>query len=117
MDEVSVMRADWIGPDACKQRAKALVKPGGEGVYQGLAVLSAEQIRSSGAGVVDTREVFEGHADIRHGITPQKGEPPASPQLKMLHDRTKELARFANYYSDPDPARPKWTGPDLRYKD
>jgi hypothetical protein len=116
-DEVSVMRVNWIGADACKQRAKELENPAENKVYKGLAVLSARQIWDNGAAVVDTREVFEGHADIRHGITPSKGEPPPPEELKALRDRTKALANLAKYYPDPDPAAVGWVGPTLRYKD
>src|SRR5215469_16476770 len=75
-DEVSVMRVDWIGADACKRHSRALENPNENKVYRGLAILSAKQIRDSGAGITDTREIFAGHADIRHGIVPRKGEPP-----------------------------------------
>jgi hypothetical protein len=115
-DEVSVMRVSWIGPDACKQRAKALENPIQGKIYTGLAILSAKQIRDSGAGMIDSREIFEGHADIKHGIVPSKGEPPPPEMLQVLHDRAKALATLANYYPDPDPASLNWTGPQLSYK-
>jgi hypothetical protein len=113
-DEVSVMRIDWIGPDACKQRAKALENSGK--TYKGLAILSAKQIRESGAGIVDTREIFEGHADIKHRIVPIRGEPLPAEQLQVLRDRVKMLAKLANYYPDTDPRDLNWVGPSLRYK-
>jgi hypothetical protein len=115
-DEVSVMRACWIGADACKARAKSLEDVSKNKIYTGLAILSAQQIRSSGASLVDTREIFEGHADIKHGIVPSKGEPPPPEQLHVLRQRTKALAIIANYYPDPEPNGPKWTGSRLYYK-
>jgi hypothetical protein len=114
-DEVSVMRATWIGADACKQRAKELENPSQRKIYKGLAILSAKQIRDSDAGIVDTREIFEGHADIKHGIVPSKGEPPPPEKLQVLHGRAKALAALANYYPDPEPASLNWSGPTLSY--
>jgi len=71
-DEVSVMRASWIGAHACKHHAKALENLDGGKIYKGLAILSAQQIRQSGAELIDTRSLFQGHADIRHGIFPKR---------------------------------------------
>jgi hypothetical protein len=116
-DEVSTMRVDWIGPDACKRHAKGLEDPNHGKVYRGLAVLSAKQINQSGATIIDTREVFIGHADIKLGIAPKKGDPLPPEQLKEFRDRTKALAKIANYLRDPDPSGENWSGPPLRYKE
>jgi hypothetical protein len=117
-DEVSVMRVDWIGANMCKRHAQALENIEQKKFYKGLAVLSAEQIRQSGASVVDSREVFEGHADIRHRIiAPAKGEPFSPPEKqKELYDRCSALADLANYYPDPNPEGAGRSGPQLRYK-
>lgn len=116
MDEVSVMRADWIGAHRCKQHAKDLEDLNANKIYKGLAVLSARQITTSGADLRDTRNVFDGHADIIHGIVIRKGDPPPAADLKVLHDREKSLAKLAEYYPDPDTGGESWTGPPLRYK-
>jgi hypothetical protein len=116
-DEVSTMRADWIGPDACKQHARALENSDEKKSYKGVAVLSAIQIRRTGGTIIDTREEFDGHADIKHGIIVRRGDPPPAEQLKALRDREKALAKIANYLPDPDPKAPNWTGPPLPYKD
>jgi hypothetical protein len=115
-DEVSTMRTDWIGPDACKQHAKDLEDPGEGKIYTGLAVLSARQIRQLGASIIDTREEFSGHADIKHDIIPRRGEPLPAPQLQILRDRAKALADLANYFPDPDPQSVSWGGPRLCYR-
>lgn len=115
-DEVSVMRASWIGADACKRHAKDLENPDEGKIYEGLAILSAQQITQSGARLIDTRKVFQGHADIRHDIVPRRGEPLPAEQLKTLRDRAKAFATLASYYPDPDPTAETWTGPDLLYK-
>src|SRR5438876_9799331 len=64
-DEVSVIRSDFKGADFCKINAKELEQPEKQKIYRGLAVLSAKQIRLEGADVVDSREIYEGHADIK----------------------------------------------------
>ena len=110
------MRASWIGADACKRHAKALENLSEGKVYKGLAILSAQQIRQSGAGLIDTRNVFQGHADIRHGIIQRRGEPLPPEQLMTLRGRAKALASIANYFPDPDPTIESWSGPCLRYK-
>jgi hypothetical protein len=115
-DEISVMRASWIGADACKRHAKTLENLSEGKVYKGLAILSAQQIRQSGAELIDTRNVFEGHADIRHGIIQRRGEPLPPEQLMKLRGRAKALASIANYFPDPDPTTLSWSGPCLRYK-
>ncbi|HTV46163.1 MAG TPA: hypothetical protein VMF05_12685 [Stellaceae bacterium] len=116
-DEVSTMRADWIGADVCKQRAKTLENPVENKVYRGLAVLSAMQIRQQGSDVIDTREVFDGHSDIKHGIVERGGgDPPPAAQLIILRNRWKTLAECANYFLDPEPQSITWTGPPLYYK-
>src|SRR5690349_2891133 len=65
-DEVSVMRHAFLGSSFCKAKAKQLTSPGK--VYEGLAVLSAFQIRSTGCDIADSRHVYLGHADINVGI-------------------------------------------------
>jgi hypothetical protein len=117
-DEVSVMRVDWIGADMSKQHTKSLENIEQKKSYKGLAVLSAKQIRQHGASVVDSREEFEGHADIHHGIAaPAKGEPFSPPEKqKELYDCCSALADLAKYYPDPNPETAGWSGPQLRYK-
>lgn len=106
------MRLAWIGADASRQHAKQIEDPAQRKVYKGLAVLSAAQIRGQRASVVDTREVFEGHADITFGITPVRGEP-LPPQLQLI---LRALADLAMYYPDAAPDADRWVGPPLRYR-
>jgi hypothetical protein len=116
-DEVSVMRACWIGSNGCKRHSKTLERPleTPPKIYRGLAILSAKQIREAGAQIIDTRHIFEGHADIKHGIVPSKGEPPPPEMLQALQTRAKTLATLALYYPDLDPQAPRWSGPTLSY--
>lgn len=41
-DEISVMRASWIGADACKRHARLLENPHEGKIYRGIALLSAK---------------------------------------------------------------------------
>ena len=118
-DEVSVMRLDWLGADGCKRKAKQLENlknPENKKIYSGLAVLSAKQIRDSGASVVDSRHVYKGHADIKHGVIREKGIPPSPEVIEKLRTRNKMLASLAQYYPDPLPDSEGWSGLPLLYK-
>lgn len=113
-DEVSVIRHDWVGMQYCRKKSKELedVSSANEKKYKGMAVLKASTITSSGADLVDSRRVFEGHADIRHKIIRQRGVPVPAEQVKILQDRSKYLLENCSYHEDPDCdlIRPAWEG-------
>ncbi len=115
-DEVSVMRSNWLGTDVCKQRAKKLENLEKRKIYRGLAVLSAQQIREAGADVVDSRKVYEGHADIKHGVIQERGVPLLPQEIDILRQRYKKLAALAEYYPDQSPETEIWKGVPIRYK-
>ena len=119
-DEVSVMRPDWIRADACKIHAKNIsnLNSNPPKQYEGLAVISAEKIRDTKAEVIDSRHLFQGHADIKHGceFAIKKGEPEDPKVLEKLNERNKRLAEMANYHRDPNPTNNTWEGPPLIYK-
>jgi hypothetical protein len=115
-DEVSVIRLGWVGADTCKRKAKELENPSKGKRYTGLAVLSAKQIRDEGADVFDSRHVFKGHADIKHGVIQRKGVPLPPEDLKRLRSRLRNLANAAEYYPDPFPDIDGWNGSPLAYK-
>ena len=71
-NDVSVNRLRALSPAACKQRAKAILSPG---EFMGFAVLSARAVRDCASEVVDSRNVYLGHADIVHEVILHKGEP------------------------------------------
>lgn len=105
-DDVSVMRLNYMGADACKMKAKEI--SGDE--YIGLAALTAEEIRRTGADVIDSREEFCGHAHISQGEPmPRKGET-VPPRLQAQY---KALSDIARSYFDPDPDTLVWIGPAL----
>lgn len=115
-EDVSVMRCDWMGVDECRKKAKELenttINP--PKIYAGLAVISAQQIRKGGANIVDSREHYLGHADIKMGIIlPQKGVPLAPDKRYKLNQIKKYLAGKAAYFADPDPKAEKWCGSQL----
>jgi hypothetical protein len=112
-DEVSVMRHDYMGSDACKAKAKELENPVKNKVYEGLAVLSARQIRSTDCEIKDSRQIYPGHADIKVGIIVPRGEPLPPEVAKVLLDRKRALLRLTNYFPDPDPQATNWTGEKL----
>src|SRR6266540_3272255 len=59
-DQLSVIRA-ILGADFCKAKGREIAKiAGGDRTYRGLAVLTADQIRSVGAEVTDSREIYYG---------------------------------------------------------
>ncbi|MDD2468529.1 MAG: hypothetical protein PHI97_31510 [Desulfobulbus sp.] len=107
------MRHDWIGTDACRNRSKLLADPEKNKIYRGLATLTAELIRSTGAEVIDSRSFFLGHADIKHGFVTKIGEPLAPDILLAMRTRNKRLAKIANYFSDPNPESITWGGAAL----
>lgn len=115
-DRVSVMRHDWIGTEACRRHAKALSNPEKNKVYRGLAVMSASQIRNTKADVFDSRELFDGHADIRHGFIVKRGDPLPPKDILTMRERNKKLAKIAAYYPDPDLSAGCWLGQPLRPK-
>ena len=112
-DEVSVMRHDYMGSDACKAKAKELENPVKNKVYEGLAVLSAAQIRLTDCKIKDSRQIYPGHADIKMGIIVPRGEPPSPEDAKLLLDRKRRLLKFTNYFRDPEPQVINWTGEKL----
>jgi hypothetical protein len=78
-------------------------------IYAGLAFIRASDIRGHGSEVVDSREEYLGHADIRHGIAAQKQGVALPPALaKALNDRAKAIAKSAKYVADPYPSSLCW---------
>ena len=116
-DEVSVMRHDWIGSDECKARSKALQNSTKDKIYRGMAALSAKQVRGTGANILDSRERFIGHADIKHGFVTVAGEPLPPEALHTMRQRTKTLAKVAAYLPDPNVAGARWNGSPLTPKE
>src|SRR5690606_26769313 len=95
-EDVSVMRLDWIGPHRCRHYALLLEHPPKQKTYRGLSVLLASEIRAAGQNVLDSRELFRGHADIKMGIVlPRNGDPGDPVQIKRLRDRAKKLSQVA----------------------
>ncbi|MCY0389140.1 hypothetical protein OVY01_18500 [Robbsia sp. Bb-Pol-6] len=114
-DEVSVMRANIIGPDACKDRAFMLQditheNPSKHKIYRGLGAIMASSIRKSKVDVVDSRDVFEGHADIKLGVVVPRGEPLPPEELLKVRAITKALAQATRYFEDPVPSSSGWAG-------
>ena len=107
------MRHSHLGSDFCKKKAKELEDPEAGKVYKGFGVLSALKIRATGCGIIDSRHVYLGHADIKLGIIVPAEEPLPPEQLSRLQDLRKALVRCARYIEDPEPEAEKWTGPHV----
>jgi hypothetical protein len=107
------MRHDYMGSDACKAKAKELENPAKNKMYEGLAVLSATQVRSADCEIKDSRHMYPGHADIKMGIIVPRGEPPPPEDAKLLLDRKRRLLGFTSFFHDPEPQVINWTGEKL----
>jgi len=106
-DQLSVIRA-VLGADFCKAKGRDIAaRAGKDKKYKGLAILTAEEIRSVGAEVTDSREIYCGHAHISYGviIEPDEPLPPEAAQ------KVKALFSLAKYYPDPNPDDDGWKGP------
>lgn len=112
-EDVSVLRHDWIGVNVCRDYSRKLENLASQKVYRGMAVLTASQIRSAGAEVKDSRNLFQGHADIKLGYLTPAGDPPPAEVVFAKRERTKLLASAAQYHADPDPAADSWLGPSF----
>lgn len=110
-DEVSVVQQNFRGDDYCKQVAVSEIP---EENYHGLAPGIVGAILDAGAkAVVDSPDVFPGHADI---ITPHasaKDEPLSAEKTQELDKFVEALVKHFHYYPDPDKSSPGWTGPAL----
>ena len=105
--DVSVIRHDYVGGDFCKRKAQELTNP--SKTYRGLAFMHAKAIRR-GPDVVDSREVYVGHADIIHRFpAPPRGQPYEGPDLEALRDDCKRILEGVRYIEDPNPEGDKWT--------
>ena len=104
--DVSVNRLLALDANACKARSRDI---GLAGDFVGFAVLTAGVVRQCGSDVVDSRELYLGHADILHDQILPPGEPPPP----EFNERLQRMAAAARYYPDPAPATAGWTGEDF----
>jgi len=113
-DQASVMRHSHMGTRECKRRARN-IKPGNPNLkYRGMAVIQARAIRDAEGEVVDSREVYCGHAHVSVDVEmPPPGDPLESERKFQRDQRLRSLARSARYIADPDPDDAEWTGDDI----
>jgi hypothetical protein len=107
-EEISAIRHDYVGTTFCKTKAKGMEGPKRE--YRGLGVLTAAQIRSTSCEVIDSREEFWGHADIKMGFVVPSGNPRSSKETDKLLERKKALVKALQYFPDPSPETNEWAG-------
>ena len=105
-DDLSVMRHNYLGTEGCREKSKQICKED----YVGMASLLVSAVREIGSNVVDTREVFLGHADMPHGYVFVPNEPPP-PEIAL---KIKEIVAHAVLHLDPDVKAATWTGANLR---
>jgi hypothetical protein len=110
-DRASVMRHSHLGSDECKRLALE-IRPGNpELAYKGFAVIHAQAIRTAGAEVSDSRDVYCGHAHVSTNIEiPPADDPLYSAQKFERDERLRQLKSLARYVPDPNPALMTWTG-------
>jgi hypothetical protein len=116
-DDVSVIRQTLMGSDFCKAKAKEFAADRPDTTYMGLVCITVEQIRSIGAQVSDSQNIYCGHAHISYGIIVERDEPQESEKNRILIEFTRSILRLASYYEDPEPEVRAWTGPALCLKD
>ncbi|WP_295990878.1 hypothetical protein [Rugamonas sp.] len=105
-DEVSVNRGRYVACWLAKAYAKRWVQLPADvppKMYTGLALISARAIRRLGSEVVDTREEYMGHADLKHGLVRSRGEALAPDLRKKYDERLKQMAAEATYLKDQAP--------------
>jgi hypothetical protein len=112
--DVSVMRIEYIGEDLCKQKALSFENPSADKKYQGFSVLRVERVRSTSMDVIDSRESFCGHADIKLQIADinsklEPNEPPSAIDGERLKKLKEALLEASKFFPDTDTASLKWT--------
>jgi len=107
-DEVSMSRGCYVPYWLAKAYAKRWVQqPTGTPpkMYMGFALISAQTVRRLGSDVIDSREEYVGHADLKHGLVRGRGEALAPDLRKKYDERLKQLAAEAIYVEDRAPHR------------
>ena len=110
---ISVIR-QIVGDDVCKDTARELF-----GVdYRGLAVIVCKQLRTLHLAVYPIDGMYYGHAhDDFHFLRPPKemqpGVPLQSVEKSRMINKCKDILALADYYYDPTPDLPGWSGPRL----
>lgn len=103
-DEISTMRLEHMGAPFCRLRAKSMENP--DKVLRGLAVLNVSAIVSNGMQVVDSRQQYCGHADIKLLIAEvanrRHGEPLPPIVGKKFKDLKEQLLKCSTLYIDPN---------------
>lgn len=115
-NEISMMRVEILGADGAKAQALKIGDPPKK-IFRGFGVLNARDIREGGHDVLDSRIEYLGHAHIALNFPFLTRQIPAEPldpaDSKMLRDALNELVRRSQYFVDPKPEGPDWSGPEL----
>jgi hypothetical protein len=114
-DDVSVIRASFIDSDTCKAKAQTIAGDTPGKSYIGFSVLGAASIRSAGAGIVDSRSQYCGHASIRYGIIVPRNEPAESDLNRRVTELTRKLLKSCVFHRDSAPGSAQWTALPLSW--
>jgi hypothetical protein len=101
--DVSVMRRDHMGHDACLERGRSMGAPQSSPpkLFRGLALICAMNVRAAGSDVVDSRQCFPGHADIQHKFSsPPPGVLPTPAELALMREVCLRLLDGVEYHPD-----------------
>jgi hypothetical protein len=111
--DVSVVR-QIVGNDNCKVKGKEICANPLNGEYKGFAAVLVKHVRETGSSVIDSRELFVGHADLGHGfVVPEDNEPNSVEVTKEINDRCKNILKHTEYKADPAPDSENWSGAEL----
>jgi len=110
---ISVMR-QVMGDDFCKNKGVEIAKDSRNQAYVGLLTIKAAAIRDAGSSVVDSRELWLGHADLDHGIESVPNDPLNSVDFARMTERCQALKKSSKFHPDHDAERPGWSGPPLK---
>ncbi len=118
-DEISIMRLDYMGSSSCRRKARSIALENAKKEYCGFAVLRVNAVCNSGMSVVDSRNSYCGHGDIKLLMQEllrnrEPNEPLPAETLKRFRDLKDRLLMSSNYVSDPSPTRRgRWRGAPL----
>lgn len=109
--DVSIIRWKYTYNDGEVLKAKAREIAGS--AYTGVAHLPCFKVRAAPAEIVDSREHYQGHADIIIGVAIPLQEPTEGDDGKRIKEVKKALSDACTLLLDPRPLAAEWTIEEL----
>ena len=103
-----------MGDDFCKDKGVEIGKKSSNQTYVELLTIKAAAIKAAGSSVVDSRDIWLGHADLDHGIKSVPNDPLNSADFARMTERCQALKKSSTFHPDNDIARGGWPGPPLK---